>query len=158
MGKYGLVAAVAGGIVILDQATKLWVTRSMALYESIPVIDSFFHLTYVRNRGGAFSILSEQPDSIRLPFFLTVSVVAFAALAYFLRTIDPRQRLLLLGLAAILGGAAGNFVDRATQGAVIDFLDFHWRGYHWPAFNVADTFITTGTIVVLLYSLLQRDE
>lgn len=157
MGKYPLVAMVAAAIVLLDQATKWWVAHSMTLYESIPVIDSFVHLTYVQNRGGAFSILADQPDAIRLPFFIGVAIVALAALVYFLHTIDARQRLLVVALAGILGGALGNFIDRATRGAVIDFVDVHWRGHHWPAFNVADSFITTGTIVVLLYSFLARD-
>lgn len=158
MNKYVFVGAVAASVVILDQLTKWLIVSDMTLHESIPVIDSLFHITYVRNRGGAFSILADQPDFLRLPFFLTVSVVAFGALVYFLRTVGADQKLLLFALAGILGGALGNFIDRASWGTVVDFLDFHWRGYHFPAFNVADSFITTGTIVVLIYSLFVPDE
>lgn len=158
MPKYLFVGLVAAAVVILDQITKWMIVSDMALHDSIPVIDGWFHITYVRNRGGAFSILADQPDLIRLPFFLTVSVVAFAALVYFLRTVGENQRLLLFALAGILGGALGNFIDRASVGTVVDFLDFHRAGYHFPAFNVADSFITTGTIVVLIYSLFTSEE
>jgi signal peptidase II len=158
VSKYALVALVAGAIVLLDQITKWYIGRTLSLHDSIPVIDSFFHITYVRNRGGAFSLLADLPDTLRLPFFVTVSMVALAALIYFLRSVEVHQRLLLLALAGILGGATGNFIDRVSEGTVIDFLDFHWRGYYWPAFNVADCFISTGTVIVLLYSLLSRNE
>lgn len=158
MSKYVFVGAVALTVVILDQFTKWLIVRDMTLHESIPVIDSLFHITYVRNRGGAFSILADQPDFLRLPFFLTVSVVAFSALVYFLRTVGEHQKLLLFALAGILGGAIGNFIDRVSVGTVVDFLDFHWRGYYFPAFNVADSFITTGTVVVLVYSLFVSEE
>jgi len=158
VSKYVFVGAVALTVVILDQFTKWLIVRDMTLHESIPVIDSLFHITYVRNRGGAFSILADQPDFLRLPFFLTVSVVAFSALVYFLRTVGEHQKLLLFALAGILGGAIGNFIDRVSVGTVVDFLDFHWRGYYFPAFNVADSFITTGTVVVLVYSLFVSEE
>jgi signal peptidase II len=158
MRKYGFVAAVAASIVVLDQLTKWMITRSMELHESVPVIDSLFHITYVRNRGGAFSILSDQPDAIRIPFFVTVSIVALATLVYFLRSVAEDQKLLLFALAGILGGAIGNFTDRITAGTVVDFLDVHWRGWYWPAFNVADSFISVGTVIVLLYSFFAKDE
>lgn len=158
MRKYGLVAIVAGAVVLLDQITKRAVVESMSLHDSVPVIDSFFHITYVRNRGGAFSIFADLPEWLRIPFFASVALVAFAALFYFLRGVGLQQKLLLVALAGILGGAAGNFIDRITEGTVVDFLDVHWRGFHWPAFNVADSFITVGTVIVLLYSLLAKEE
>lgn len=158
MRKYGLVAIFAGAVVVVDQLTKRMVVESMSLHDSVPVIDSFFHVTYVRNRGGAFSILADLPEWLRLPFFVTVALAAFAALLYFLRGVSMQQKLLLFALAGILGGAAGNFIDRITTGTVVDFLDVHWRGFHWPAFNVADSFITVGTVVVLLHSLLAKEE
>ena len=158
MNKYAIVALFAGGVVLVDQATKWLITHSIELHDSIPVVDSLFHITYVRNRGGAFSVLADQPDILRLPFFVVVSVIAFSALVYFLRTVSDRQRLLLFALAGILGGAIGNFIDRISAGTVVDFLDFHWRGYYWPAFNVADCFISVGTVIVLLYSLFAKEE
>jgi len=156
--KYAFVGGVAALVVIADQFTKWLITSSFQLHESVPVIDSLFHLTYVRNRGGAFSILADQPDVLRIPFFLTVGVFAFSALLYFLRSVDSHQRWLLFALAGILGGALGNFLDRLTVGTVVDFLDFHWRGYYFPAFNVADSFISVGTVIVLLYSFLTPEQ
>jgi len=97
-------------------------------------------------------------ELLRVPFFLTVSAVAVGVLLMFVRRVEPGQRILLLALGCILGGALGNLVDRMVSGAVTDFLDFHWRGYYWPAFNVADSGITVGMVILLLYSLLARDE
>jgi signal peptidase II len=153
MSKYAYVALVASMVVLLDQATKWAIGHNLVLHQSVPVIDPIFYITYVRNRGGAFSILADQPTAFRIPFFVLVSLAAFAALVYFLRSVRSGQRLLLFALAGILGGAIGNFIDRVSAGTVIDFLDFHWRGYYWPAFNVADSFISVGTVIVLLSSL-----
>lgn len=158
MNKYVFVGLVAAVVVIADQVTKWMIVRSFDLHESLPVIDSLFHLTYVRNRGGAFSILADTPDSLRIPFFVTVSVVAFTALLYFLRSIASDQRLMLFALGGILGGALGNFIDRISAGTVVDFFDFHWNGYYFPAFNIADSFISIGTTIILLYSFLVKEE
>ncbi len=156
MGKYSFVAAVAAAIVVVDQLTKWYIDRTMALYQSIAVIDSFFHITYLRNTGGAFGLLAGRSAAMRIPFFIAVSVLAIAVLFYFLRGVDVRQRLLLFALSGILGGAIGNFIDRILAGEVIDFLDFQWHGHHWPAFNVADSFITIGTVILLAYSFVDR--
>jgi len=93
-----------------------------------------------------------------LPFFLAVSAVAVSVLLFFVRRVEPGQHFLLFALGAILGGALGNLVDRMVSGEVTDFLDFHWHGYYWPAFNVADSCITVGMVILLLYSLLVHDE
>lgn len=156
--KYVFVFSIAAVVLIADQITKWMIVRSFDLHESLPVIDSLFHLTYVRNRGGAFSILADQPDSLRIPFFVTVSLVALAALMYFLRSIASDQRLMLFALGGILGGALGNFFDRISVGTVVDFFDFHWRGYYFPAFNIADSFITVGTTIILLYSFFTSED
>ena len=157
MRKYGFVLSVAAVALGLDQVTKWYIRRSVGLYESIVVLDSFFHITHVRNAGGAFSLFAGAPSTVRLPFFVLVSIVAVTALLLFVRRVEPQHRLLLFALGAILGGALGNFVDRMTSGEVTDFLDFHWRGWYWPAFNVADSAITVGAIVVLLGSF-RRSE
>jgi signal peptidase II len=158
MKKYGFVLSVAAIALLLDQVTKWYIRRTVGLYESIVVLDSFFHITHVRNAGGAFSLFAGAPSALRLPFFVLVSIVAVAALLLFVRRVDPRQRLLLFALGAILGGASGNLVDRMRSGEVTDFLDFHWHGWYWPAFNVADSFISTGMVILLLYSFFARDE
>lgn len=158
MRKYSLVLSVATVVLVVDQITKWCIRQRFSLYESVSVIDSVFHITHVRNAGGAFGLLNQGTHAWRLPFFLAVSCVAVAVLLTFVRRVQPGQRWLLLALGAILGGALGNLVDRMVSGEVTDFLDFHWRGYYFPAFNVADSGITIGMLILLFYSLFVHDE
>ncbi len=158
MRKYSIVFGFAAVVLVLDQLTKWYIRRTVSLYESIAVIDRLFHITHVRNSGGAFSVFANASEAVRLPFFLLVSAVAVAVLLVFVRRVRAEQRGLLFALGLILGGALGNLVDRVVFGQVTDFLDFHWRGYYWPAFNVADSCITTGMLILLFHSLLTRDE
>lgn len=158
MKKYAFVLSIAAVVLFLDQVTKWYIRHTVSLYESIAVIDSIFHITHVRNSGGAFGLFAGSSQVLRLPFFLLVSFIAVVALLFFVRRVAPGQRLLLFALGSILGGAWGNLVDRMIRGEVTDFLDFHWRGYYWPAFNVADSCITVGMLVLLFYSLLTRDQ
>src|SRR5882672_10055534 len=154
MSKYRFVLSVAAIVLLLDQLTKWYIRRTVSLYESISVIDSIFHITHVRNSGGAFGLFAGASRALRLPFFLLMSAVAVCVLLYFVRRVEPGQRLLLCALGSILGGALGNLADRMVSGEVTDFLDFHWHGWYWPAFNVADSCITMGMVVVVFYSLL----
>lgn len=158
MSKYSFVLAVAALALLLDQVTKWYIRHTFGLYESVTVIDSVFHITHVRNAGGAFGLLNQGTYAWRLPFFVAVSCIAVGVLLAFVRRIEPSQHWLLLALGAILGGALGNLVDRVISGEVTDFLDFHWQGYYWPAFNVADSCITVGMLILLFYSLVVRDE
>jgi signal peptidase II len=158
MKKYAMVLGIAAVVLCLDQLTKWYIRHTVSLYESIVVIDSIFHITHVRNSGGAFGLLAGSSQALRLPFFLLVSCIAVVALLFFVRRVEPGQSLLLFALGAILGGALGNLADRMVSGEVTDFLDFHWHGYYWPAFNVADSCITVGMLVLLFYSLLVRDQ
>ncbi len=151
------VSLIVGIILALDQATKVLVSHTLALHESVPVIESFFHLTYERNTGAAFSLFAQTPTWFRQPFFLITTSVAVVALILFLRRTDGTNRLLVVAIAAVLGGAAGDLVDRMLYGEVTDFLLFHWRGYYWPAFNVADSCITLG-VLGLLWSSLQENR
>lgn len=153
MSKSAFVALVAGAVLAADQLSKLAIRRLLEPYQVVPVIDSFFHITHVRNSGGAFSLFAGANDAFRVPFFLGASLVAIAALVYFLRHLPAEERWPIFALAGILGGALGNLADRLTLGQVTDFLDFHWRGYHWPAFNVADSFITVGVAILLVHSV-----
>ncbi|MEW6296190.1 MAG: signal peptidase II [Thermodesulfobacteriota bacterium] len=152
-GKIRTVLPLVGGILVLDQITKALVVRALDVHESVPIIESFFHLTLVYNTGAAFGLLAHTPAWFRQPFFLLATGVAVFALLLFLRRTDEADRPTVLSIAAIIGGAVGNLIDRLRYGHVIDFLDFHWRGYHWPAFNVADTCITLGVIGILWVSL-----
>jgi signal peptidase II len=158
MRKYPLVLTVAAVVVLLDQVTKWYIRHTFSLYESVSVIDSVFHITHVRNAGGAFGIFNQGARAWRLPVCLVVSCIAVGVLLAFVRRVQPGQRWLLLALGGILGGALGNFIDRMISGEVTDFLDFHWHGYYWPAFNVADSCITAGMVILLVYSLVARDE
>ena len=147
-----LAALVGIAVLVADQVTKAIVERGMVLHETIPLLP-VFSLTYVRNTGAAFGVFGAAPAGVRLPLFLLVTVAAAWALISMLRRARPGQRLLVGALGAILGGAAGNFICRVRYGEVIDFLDAHWGDLHWPAFNVADSAITVGVLIVLLTSL-----
>jgi signal peptidase II len=118
------------------------------------VVADFFHLTYVRNSGAAFGLLARQNAAFLRLFFPAVTLFAVVILLlYFQHT--PRQRALTLsGICLIIGGALGNGIDRLWLGQVIDFLDFFWQTYHWPAFNVADSAICVGVGCLLLDAFL----
>jgi signal peptidase II len=150
------VVAIVTTILFLDQATKVLIVQSLALHESVPVFESFFHLTHVRNTGAAFSLLARAPESFRQPFFLVTTVLAVTALLFFLRNVDEADKWTIAAIAGILGGAVGNFIDRVLYGEVVDFLLVHWGGYYWPAFNVADSCITIGVIGLLWGSFSTR--
>jgi len=139
---------------LLDQVTKLYIDRGMQLFDSIPVLTNFFHITYVRNRGAAFSFLSDA--SWRLPFFIGISVVAAIVILIAFHKLRDDQKLAQVSLAMIFSGAIGNLIDRLRLGEVIDFLDAHWYQHHWPAFNVADSLICVGVFLLALDMLLEE--
>jgi signal peptidase II len=147
MSRYRLLTIVTAIILVLDQATKLYVDANFDLYESIPVIEGWFHLTYIRNQGAAFGILSS--GALRIPFFITVTLIALGAILWYLRSLRPDQKLAAFALALIFSGAIGNLIDRIRLGEVIDFLDVFWRHHHWPAFNVADSAICVGVTLLI---------
>ena len=157
MRKWSFIALVVASVVVLDQLTKLWIRENVELFSSFPVVPGFFNITHVRNPGGAFNFLAESSEAFRLPFFFVMTGVAILALLYFLREIDESQKLLLFAIAGVLGGAIGNFIDRVAIGEVVDFLDVYWGTYHWPSFNVADSFITVGVVVLLVHSLFSTE-
>ncbi len=145
-------------ILISDQLTKFIVDQSMPLHHSIPVIDDLFSLTYIRNTGAAFGIFAGSAAAFRLPFLIVFSLVAIGFVIVMLRRLPARETGLITALAFILGGAIGNLIDRVTYGEVIDFLDFYWWGYHWPAFNVADSFITMGVGITVFYLIKAKGQ
>jgi signal peptidase II len=146
MIRTGSWLALAAFIVALDQITKHLVVRSFAPGESVAVT-SFFNMVLVHNRGAAFSFLSDQSGWQRV-FFIAIALAASVWIVYLLVK-HPRERLFALALALVLAGAVGNVIDRVLVGAVVDFLDFHAFGYHWPAFNVADSAITCGAALLV---------
>ena len=145
-------------ILVLDQLTKFIVDRTMPLHHSIPVIDDLFSLTYIRNTGAAFGMLAGSAAEFRLPFLVLFSVLAIGFIVMMVRRLPDREKGLITALAFILGGAIGNLIDRLAYGEVIDFLDFYWSNYHWPAFNIADSFITVGVVITVFYLIKAKGE
>jgi signal peptidase II len=141
-------------VLVLDQLTKLAVVQAMALHDAIP-ITGFFNLVRAHNTGAAFSLLADQPGWQRL-FFLAVGLIASGIILHLLRKTRGRP-LFCFALALILGGALGNVIDRAAYGHVVDFLDFYLGDWHWPAFNVADSGITVGAVLLILDSLRKHE-
>jgi signal peptidase II len=156
--KWRIVSAWLAAIVVFDQLSKIIVDRSMALHRSIPIIDGFFNLTYVRNTGAAFGIFAGSAEMFRRPFLIAVSVVAIGFIVAMLKRLAEKATWLITALAFILGGAIGNLIDRVIYGEVIDFLDCFWGDYHWPAFNLADSFITVGVTITLILLIRAKGE
>jgi signal peptidase II len=141
-------------IIILDQWTKLLVLAQFEYGESVAVIQEFFSLTYVRNTGAAFGFLATANPAFRVPFFLAIPIIAMVVLGFLYRDLpkDSRWRSLALGL--VTGGAVGNLIDRVRLGYVVDFLDFHYKNvYYFPAFNIADSAICVGVVILLLSTM-----
>ena len=149
--KWKLVLSWLVPIVVLDQLTKIIVDRTMPLHHSIPIVDGFFSLTYVRNTGAAFGIFAGSHEVFRLPFLIGVSILAIGFILVMLKRLRDDATGLVTALTFILGGAIGNLIDRVLHGEVIDFLDVYYSNYHWPAFNLADSFITVGVTITLFY-------
>jgi len=143
--------AFAALVVLLDQLTKWAITSNFFYGESLPVT-GFFNLVLVHNTGAAFSFLSDAGGWQRWLFTLLATGVSLFLVAWIWR-LEPGQKLLGYAIALVLGGALGNLWDRIAYGYVIDFLDFYWQRYHFPAFNLADSAITLGVILLLLDSL-----
>ncbi|HEY9148425.1 MAG TPA: signal peptidase II [Gammaproteobacteria bacterium] len=142
---------VSGVVIVLDQLTKLWASSALNYAEPVPVIP-FFNLTLLHNTGAAFSFLSTAGGWQRW-FFALIAVAVSAVLLIWLRRLKPGQLWQALALTLVLGGALGNVIDRLYFGYVIDFLDFYYGRWHWPAFNVADMAISVGAVMLIIDSL-----
>jgi len=136
-----LIAAV---VVVLDQATKALVRATLPLHVEVAVIPGLLSLTHVRNTGAAFGILNAAEFPYKATIIALVATAALIGIAVYAARLSPHQRWARLGLALVLGGAAGNLIDRVTAGYVIDFVDVYWKDWHFWAFNVADSAITVG--------------
>ena len=139
-------------ICIADQFTKTLILGYYKLGDSTQVL-SFFNIVRVHNTGAAFSFLANAGGWQRW-FFTGVGVVATVFIVWMLRS-HAGQKLFAFALACILGGAVGNVIDRLLHGYVVDFLDFHWGGFHFPAFNIADSGITIGAACLILDEILR---
>ena len=137
---------------IIDIVSKLVVSNLMDVHDSIIVIKNFFYITYVRNTGAAWSIFSDKTWMLVLVSLVIISVIVI----YVLKN-KPKSMLEKVGYSMILGGAIGNFIDRIIYGYVIDFLDFYIFGYSYPIFNLADTFIVIGVLLLVIYTWRCKD-
>ena len=156
--KWKLVFGWLVPIVVFDQLTKVIVDQTMPLHPSIPIIEGLFNFTYVRNTGAAFGIFAGAHEVFRLPFLIGVSILATGFVITMLKRLREDATGLITALAFILGGALGNLIDRMVYGEVIDFLDVYWSHYHWPAFNLADSFITVGAAMTLFHLIRAKDD
>ncbi|MBA3904783.1 MAG: signal peptidase II [Rhodocyclaceae bacterium] len=146
MPRMALWLGLSGLVIALDQLSKLWILSAFRLGRSVEVTP-FFNLVLVYNPGAAFSFLSDAAGWQRW-FFIGLALAISVWLVMLIR-FHAAERLLPLAASLILGGALGNVIDRVLYGAVVDFLDVHAAGYHWPAFNVADSAITLGVVLLV---------
>ena len=143
--------ALAAGVAVVDQLTK-WLLQTLLRPGERVAVTGFLNLVLAFNKGAAFSLLARAPGW-QSPLFAGIAVAAIVVVSVLLLR-SPERRVLCAGLALILGGALGNLIDRLRYGHVVDFLDFHALGWHWPAFNAADSAITLGAGLVILDSFL----
>ena len=145
-------------VIVLDQITKAVITEKLFMYGSYKVIDGFFSLVYVMNPGAAFGFLAGAPEIFRYLFFISVTVLAILLIIYYILKSKSQDVLIVISLTLIFGGAVGNLIDRIRFGAVVDFLDFYIGAWHWPAFNVADSAISIGAVLMIWEMMVSRKK
>jgi len=143
-------AIVAVTVVLADQLVKAMVRSRLALHESVTVIPGFFDLTRVHNTGAAYGFLNGVDFPFKTVLLASVAMAALVGLAVYSASLDRKQRLTRIGLTLVIGGAAGNLIDRVTAGYVLDFVDLYRGDWHFWAFNVADSAITIGVVLMIL--------
>ncbi len=137
-------------LIILDQYTKMWVNTHIPKHRFIMVIDNFFAITHIRNPGVAFGLGADWSSEYKTYLFIGFSVIAIVAILIFFHQTPPENKMVRVGLILIFSGAIGNLIDRILYQEVIDFLDFFYGSYHWPAFNIADSCITIGVLLMFV--------
>lgn len=137
-------------IVAIDQLAKSLVRAHLPVYASRTIVPGFLDFTHVRNTGAAFGLLNTAEFAFKSILVALVATAALVGIAAYAARLSPHQRVARIGLALVLGGATGNLIDRFTAGYVIDFVDAYWRGWHFWAFNVADSAITIGVAMMML--------
>lgn len=138
-------------VVVLDQITKALADTQLVLYEPVPLIP-MLNLTLMYNTGAAFSFLSGAGEWARWMFVLLAVVISLVIFRW-LRQLEPGENWTAAGLSLILGGAVGNLIDRVSMGYVVDFIDVYYGQWHWPAFNIADSAITVGVVILIVHGL-----
>jgi signal peptidase II len=148
--------SITGWVIVLDQVSKWWVLSWLSLYETVAIMP-YFNLTMAHNYGAAFSFLAQAGGWQRW-FFIGLAVIISVVLLVWLAKLKPTAKLEAISLSLILGGAIGNVIDRIMYGYVIDFLDVYVGTSHWPAFNIADSAICIGAILLILDSFKSEDK
>jgi signal peptidase II len=139
-------------VIVLDQLSKAWVLASLPEYTAIPVIEGFWNWYRTYNTGAAFSFLSDAGGWQKY-FFVVLAAAITGLLGYWLSKTPRRDWKTALPFALVIGGAIGNVIDRLLHGHVVDFIQWHWRDYFWPAFNIADAAIMGGALGIAIYGL-----
>lgn len=144
--------AIIVGLFVLDRVTKLWVERKVGLWDTVPVIPNLFNIVHTKNRGAAFGIFNDAPSEWRMLFLVVVSLAILGVIGQMLwqATREPSSPALRLALTLVFGGALGNLYDRALIGEVTDFLQVFLGSYEWPSFNVADSAISCGAVLLAI--------
>jgi signal peptidase II len=150
-----LVAVLVLGLA-LDQGSKILVQQLLPLGSQVPVVKGFFNLVHIHNRGAAFGLLGQLPVGFTRIFFITVGSLLAAAVSYLWWRLPRDCWRTAAGYSLILAGALGNLLDRLRLGEVVDFLDFYWGRYHWPAFNVADSLVCLGAAWLVWVTLTEE--
>jgi signal peptidase II len=147
MRKYHVL--IAALVVLLDRLTKWVISQKIPLHDSVTVIPGVFQLTHVQNQGAAFGLFSDSPSEWKVAMLILFSVAALAVVSALLWKNGNAMNATAIALSLVFGGALGNLWDRVASGRVIDFLDFYVGSHHWPAFNVADSAIVVGALLLL---------
>ena len=149
MKKYKYILIISPIILILDQLTKSWAVSTLKGKEEISVITGYFDFIFRQNKGAAWSFLADKPDSFRVPFFIIAIIVALAVVLFLYKNLKDDQIILKIAFSSIIGGALGNLSDRFFRGAVVDFIDWHYKEvYHWPTFNIADVGLVIAMFLI----------
>ena len=154
MRKYHFLIAIL--VIVADRMSKWLVAASINLHDSVSVLPGFFRLTHVQNSGAAFGLFAESSSEWKVAILILFSILALAVVSALLWKNSHSMTVTGVGLALILGGAVGNLWDRLLTGHVVDFFDFYLGSYHWPAFNVADSAIVIGALLLVAEILLAR--
>ena len=157
MPSRALLVGLAASIIVLDQITKAMIRAMLPLHESVGIVPGLLDITHIRNTGAAFGLLNVMDIPFKAALMTAMALTALVAIGFFAMRTTSHEPLARVGLALVFGGATGNLIDRVTAGYVIDFVDVYWRGWHFWAFNVADSAITVGACLLILdMTLLNR--
>ena len=156
MRKYHII--IAGLIVLCDRMTKWVVSQKITEHDSVDVIPGIFRLTHVQNKGAAFGLFSDSPSEWKVAMLIMFSIAALAVVSALLWKNGNAMNATAIALSLVFGGALGNLWDRVMSGRVIDFLDFYIGSHHWPAFNIADSAIVVGALLLLSEIFLAPQE